>query len=447
MATTAAAFFERFSRGSPEDALNLNLFSLVAPGLVRKEYSDESFVNDNVFIKIPAMNLNETRAVAEHFSTKLYQPEVSESFMKSMLASAVNLLHPSATEDNLARVYQTVIGNWDRDMTKPAGSAANITWTTAQLTADNPPNDLAANEPNPFFDLQDLMPEPIVVEHNEPQNRNAQQQQILNISALKEITFCAAFIMRMVTKAPDMTHAAWAKTMTNRFQKWYGRQMTMRNPGEVALRNIKNKLEDDQAMRSTWAYYVAKLDQDQNQQDPRYAINKYIGVTPISYGGMQLQNMFMQAWHKTKINPEYILKKARCPQTRVAIQEIAYISAEFEPKLQLVNPSTLFRYARVLNPQYFIGMQAKESPLMLAILVYLLSKVAVFGSTMNPEEMVAIKNMAPEMKRTAQVIASSIYEAQSRGREAEYSDITQQAFAQATAMPETEQPHHGDILL
>ncbi|DBA36669.1 TPA_asm: N [Howea betacytorhabdovirus 1] len=414
----------------------LNLYkdvgnNLSAPGLTEINYNDQALVKDHVFYNLVALDITQLQLASASFIEGLRNPQVNDQFLTTTLLLGINLLQPSSSETQLHRVHDIAILEWNTKMLKTSENPQNV---ALSVPAPEPTNQTKKNEKpaeaqTAEVNIDDLLP-PDMREHPVAQDQNVkiEQDAAANLRVIKEATFCAAFILRMITKQAAPTNLAWGATMVARFKKWYGKAMNIANPGEAQLSAIKDRIDESQILKNTWAVLVMLSDYLTRNDPTSNSINKYIGVTPIGYGSMQIQNMFMQCWHKTKISPKDILINMHCPQTKSATRVIAELCAKYEPKTNDLPKPNLFRVARIVNPQYFAGIQIKENPLALAVLVYLLMKVSAFGTNSDPGRMFAMESLSADMKRAASGIADRIFAMQGDGDDSDYSAIARAAF-------------------
>ncbi|DBA36761.1 TPA_asm: N [Pentaphragma betacytorhabdovirus 1] len=432
MATTYSAFVNSLAAKSLDQRFQSDsLGRLATPGLIRKEYTEAGLYKENVFMNPQLLHLDDLGPRCEQLLEDLSNPNFGPRSVSNLFIVAANLLSPDSSQAALNYVYQNVIDQWAEFMVKDPGVNQN---TEAAALLDRQAGARPVRQQPPPVDAAyaQFLPDHIVQQEVIPEQDHDLE---MNHDRIQEVCFVAAFLLRMVNKAPDKTHGAWNSGLSKRFEKWFGRPLSVVNPGEAQMRLIKNKLEDLGPIKSSWVVLVAKRDQADDISSPEYGINKYLGVTPLEYGAMQVQNLFMQCWHKTKIPPGVILEKMYSPITKTAVLEILFLCSELEPK-EGARSSTTFRYSRMINPQYFAGVQSKECPVATAILVYLLEKVMAFGAGMNPEEMVIMTKMSQSIKTKAKEVANRIYSEQHVGQEEEYSSTMRAVFAR----PEVDQP-------
>nr|DAF42426.1 TPA_asm: N [Dioscorea composita virus 1] len=406
--------------------------NLATPGLLSIPYSDASLTSNHAFYTPRLCTLQELQVVSRRFLAGLRNPVVSTHFLQDMLVLGVNLLTPDSTDTRLGFVHSDTINAWYQHMVKTGANQTPNTEMPINAAGHLPEVlPLAPPHQNPLDDLglNDLNPEPIIAQPAPAVV--AQNADGASFRSVIESTFCAAFLLRLVTKQATYTNNAWGNVMIGRFKKWYGWNFSIQNPGEVQISSVKDRLDEAQIIKNTWAFIVIKTDQLAGADPVKMSINKYIGITPISYGSMQIQNMFMQCWHKTKIPPRVILEKMHCPQVKTATVTIAGICQNHEPKTDSANPSCLFRIARIINPQYFAGLQTKESPLAMAVLVHLLGKVAAFGENSDPTKMFVMQSLSEDYKVVARNLANRIFSSQAYGGNDDYSEEAKEAFANA----------------
>ncbi|CAI6378856.1 putative nucleocapsid [Cytorhabdovirus tiliae] len=248
---------------------------------------------------------------------------------------------------------------------------------------------------------------------------------VLDVPSFKEVCFISAFALRLIVKTSANVSNAYENTLGVRYKKWYGRDLTIGNPGQEYWEQVKNFIESDKRLRITWVLTISKQEDIIDQDSVAAGINKYLAVTPLSYGGMQAQNMFMQAWHRTKIPPDFILQEGHCPGTARAFDTIAMISAQYEPKTAgseieateatrangtaQLSKLRRFRYARLFSPGFFSALQAKEAAQAIYLFACLLKKVVNFDANQDPDKIVVVGQLGDDTKAVLRAAADEIY--------------------------------------
>ncbi|DBA36737.1 TPA_asm: N [Passiflora betacytorhabdovirus 1] len=432
------------------------------------EYSDTAVINKFQYYNMTPKTKAQLKVIYGRLDGNFRNNTVTTRTALDLLEMAVHLQNPQENADGSPKfVYTTVFpttanrqknnfGDYVPDIDFPeytaAGTTQVVATTVQQPQAQTTPATNAAG--STVYD--NMMPPPINsgqssgTQATPPppppiNNANTGQYDTVSDQQLKEMSFISAFLLRLVSKAVINVERAWTNTMTARFLKWYGSEVSRQNPGSQFLTLIKNLLDENKTLRVTWIMTVSMLDDVADQDSTESGLNRYLGVTPLSYGAMQAQNLFMQAWHKTKISPQYILQEGYCPGTARAIECIAKLIIQYEPKaLGTEVPSTeaniqngtaqltskkRFRYARLISPGYFVELQSKEANQALYLFACLLSKVQTFNDTQNPNNIVAVADLGADIKAYLKRLADYIFDQQVSANENLYSATALRAMS------------------
>ncbi|KAI8022132.1 nucleoprotein [Camellia lanceoleosa] len=118
---------------------------------------------------------------------------------------------------------------------------------------------------------------------------------------------------------------------------------------------------------------------------------------------MSAYQMFVELIHKlTLMKPAQILTRLRIPETEDCIDEVARICISFDwpSHKQGSIPSRFWRYARMVDPGYFLKLQSKSNVLAVAILSELCYK---YCST-DHRNMVVLANQDQIKKEAAKFV-------------------------------------------
>ncbi|KAJ0589257.1 putative rhabdovirus nucleoprotein [Helianthus annuus] len=138
-----------------------------------------------------------------------------------------------------------------------------------------------------------------------------------------------------------------------------------------------------------------------------YALIRYLFVTPLSFTGMHAYKLFCDVKEKTGQETAWLVRQLWCSEFRYELKTIYDISQNWD--LGGPNANPVFRYARLLGPQYFPEIQTKSCTNFVYCLARILSRFELPGSNSNPEQIAGLDRINDWMKAKMDGIASNVY--------------------------------------
>ncbi|DBA36591.1 TPA_asm: N [Betula betacytorhabdovirus 1] len=235
---------------------------------------------------------------------------------------------------------------------------------------------------------------------NDPKNKG-QNSQALTCSP-SFIPFLAAYLLKSQVKTPENLVLGEEK-MRNSYIRFY-KEAT---PLEIGLDKttvglLGERLKADLKIINTWIYATAHHEGTASSTEQGSGVIRFLANLPFSFNGMQAYGLFREALINFEPNPTELMIKLYMGETKPAIQEIHRILQNFET-LTLADGTVkkvipYFKYARLLNPEYFAKLQPTRCAGIIYILVKLLKSCVEYSNIADPEKIMALKKLGKARK-------------------------------------------------
>ncbi|ATN96434.1 N protein [Maize yellow striate virus] len=245
---------------------------------------------------------------------------------------------------------------------------------------------------------------------------------------VKNATFIAAFLLRILTKSVDNVTAAWTG-MKSRFTNFYGDPMMteVKTPGRDYLSDLKNLLASDPKIGHTWVKVVASAEHRLDVSENTAGMIRFLAVLPLSLTGMHAYKLFLEIKRQSNLESKWILQELITPRTLPALIEIKKILVNFEDRTT-EKKSGKFRYARLMSPAFFQELQTKNCPDLVYVEVCILNRYEAFPSTQDPNKIIGIEKVPESMKERLKNAAYNIFVAAPQRNAGKYSTSMKKAF-------------------
>lgn len=226
-----------------------------------------------------------------------------------------------------------------------------------------------------------------------------------NQSRAMAICFICAIYMRLFTKETSHIEKALPSAKAA-FGSLYNRRSTFLNSFRPVLswaEKVKNGLNAVRICTNTLGYRLAVAEEKVPRDSPNYGICRFLLFQHLEMVGMQTYKFTRILMDDLNIfSPEQFLRWASVLKFRDTIQRIYEIWTEWD-NAKDPNRTFYWKYAKLSNDAYFVGLNARRNQYYTAMLVRMLKRrgLAKSDDYSDPENMVAIKNMNERIKANA----------------------------------------------
>ncbi|DBA36598.1 TPA_asm: N [Betula betacytorhabdovirus 2] len=380
---------------SMEDKIRLNYSLGGTPQtsvLVEKSFSNEEIEALPMYqFAKPKLSEEEIHNYGRHLIEQLQSEIKNSSIGKIILLLALNLRDPSEEKPD------------DVILKKLCGSGAVVLETnklgftrTAASSSEAPTQPLESAED--LSTQSRLMKE---VNKGGGGTEGKKNPQALTCST-SFIPFLAAYLLKSQVKTADNLVLGEEK-MRNSYIRFYKES----SPVEIGLdakvvEQIGERLKADLKIINTWIYATATHEGTVSSTEQGSGVIRFLANLPFSFNGMQAYGLFREALINFEPNPTELMIKLYMSETKPAIQEIHRILQNYETlamddgTVKKVTP--YFKYARLLNPEYFAKLQPARCAGIIYILVKLLKSCVEYSSLADPEKIMALKKLGKARK-------------------------------------------------
>ncbi|DBA36768.1 TPA_asm: N [Phellodendron betacytorhabdovirus 1] len=224
--------------------------------------------------------------------------------------------------------------------------------------------------------------------------------------------FYAAYILKLFVKTPENVILG-EQNMRNRYLGFY--------PGGVAgegflsnaaLERIKIKMKAHPIVLNTWIGMTATYESNSDSTSQEAGIIRYVANIQFGYNGMHGYGLFREVLIATKWKTGQAIVKMWMDPTAQALNMINSIINKHE---SVINPdgttlkrATFFRYARAVDPRFFLDLQPSQCLSLLYICSKILNHFVAQSELANPLKMVALSKLGEKQAKFLDIFVEMI---------------------------------------
>ncbi|DBA36621.1 TPA_asm: N [Corylus betacytorhabdovirus 1] len=381
--------------------------------LVEKPFTNDGFVELDMYQFVNTkLSDSDLYSYGNHLVNQLKGNVANVHIGKLLLSLALNLRDPAkpGSSDLIFKKFYgskpTLLQNNDLGFTRPAASSSEppkaptggsgAGGTTTGGGNGERTDDAGQSKPSTESSMMSL-----VNSEHKLKNQSGETTTTLTCSP-SFIPFLAAYLLKSQVKSPENLMLGEEK-MRNSFMRFYKEA----NPLEIGLdkksiETISERLKADQAIITTWIYVTATHETEAASTEPGSGVVRFLANLPFSFNGMHAYGLFREAVVQFEPNPVELMVKLWMSETDPVLAEIHRIMRTFET-LTLKDGSTkklptYFKYARLVNPEYFARLQPARCLGLIYLLVKILKGCVEYSSVADPEKIMVLKKMGKARK-------------------------------------------------
>ncbi|DBA36683.1 TPA_asm: N [Justicia betacytorhabdovirus 1] len=213
--------------------------------------------------------------------------------------------------------------------------------------------------------------------------------------------FLAAYLMKLLVK-PVTNVLLGVENMRRRYLSFYPEvgEVTV-NLEKEGLERLRARLASDHKILASWIYHTAYYEYKTNATEVDAGIVRFLANLQFSFNGMTAYGLFRELLIATGEDPAEWLVKLWTSQTKRAIQVIFKILNEHESIIiedKTEKRSWLFKYARLLDPQYFLDIQPSQCVSLIYLMVKCLGHYKSYSALANPEKIAVLTRLGVSQK-------------------------------------------------
>ncbi|DBA36724.1 TPA_asm: N [Nitraria betacytorhabdovirus 1] len=245
--------------------------------------------------------------------------------------------------------------------------------------------------------------------------------------------FLAAYLMKIIIKQVNNVSLG----LSHMKERYLGFYPEMECPNveitTAALTNLQNKLKFDKYSANTWIFTTADYEYDADATSVDSGVVRYLANLQFSFSAMPAYNLFRELLLKTGGDPADWIVKLWTDSTKGTLLEIHKILSQFESIIEngaTKKKSKYFKYARVIDPQYFLKLQPGQSLCLIYLLARVLNHYQNYSSLSNPDKIAALTKMGERQKEFLRMLADVIIEneGEEEGEGTKYSMMARERY-------------------
>nr|DBA36787.1 TPA_asm: N [Sesamum betacytorhabdovirus 1_Ses] len=253
--------------------------------------------------------------------------------------------------------------------------------------------------------------------------------------------FCAAFCIRALVKKSSSVKTSW-ENLGARYRTFYGRTMhpTFSKPAEESkIDDLKEKLNADPMIATTWILAFNKIETSANQKTNRFKMIRYLCILPLAYSGMHAIKLFLEVREKLSCKYYWLEEKLYCPFTGKAILQINEIFQNWYPTDDDTKQTQYFKYARLFDSGFYQSLQTRKALSLIYVLVQIMKESGDITPGSDPSQIHDLDQVKGRRKDFLDNLATGILNKMPELQSEMYSDVAQEA-AKKTELKYRQQP-------
>ncbi|QID92305.1 nucleocapsid [Yerba mate virus A] len=225
-------------------------------------------------------------------------------------------------------------------------------------------------------------------------------------------SFIAAYLLKLILKAPG-TVKMGLENLKQRYIGFYpGKTVPDAKINLESLDYAQQRIKSDQKLINTWVLMTAKYEESAEQSKPAAGMIRYLANLQLSYSGMQGYSLFREVLIATKWKPKQAILNLWMEATEPALDTINTILVKHETTRDsegvISKKSPYFKYARLLNPQYFLYLQPRQCLSLIYLCAKILNHYTSHNDYANPLNIVVLDSMGEAQKEFLDCMAHTI---------------------------------------
>nr|WRO64935.1 nucleocapsid [Cytorhabdovirus sp. 'lycii'] len=208
--------------------------------------------------------------------------------------------------------------------------------------------------------------------------------------------YFAAYLMKCMIKTPANVIAGKEK-LREHFIGFY--------PGSVAqavdfstdvVHRLSLRLKADQPIIATWLGHASEFEDNEPATTQNAGLIRYLVNIQFSFNGMAGYSLFKEVMNVTRWSAKDALVKLWMEPNRKVLDTINDLLSNHESVMlegKKIKKSSIFKYARAIDPQYFLSLQPSQCLTLMYICSKILTNFTAFNDVADPLNQVALKRM------------------------------------------------------
>ncbi|DBA36839.1 TPA_asm: N [Zanthoxylum betacytorhabdovirus 3] len=214
--------------------------------------------------------------------------------------------------------------------------------------------------------------------------------------------FVAAYLLKIFIKAPENVLLGMTN-MRDRFVTFYPGGIA----GEIqsstdALFQLSLKIKPHKTMLNTWMAMTSEYESSKDTTSQGAGLVRYLANIQFGFNGMHGYGLFREVLLATRWRPGQAIMKMWMDPTSDALETIGHIITNYESTIKPDGTPdrkpTYFKYARVVDPRFFLPLQPSQCLSLLYISCKILNHYISRTELTNPLRMFALAKLGEEQR-------------------------------------------------
>ncbi|DBA36827.1 TPA_asm: N [Zanthoxylum betacytorhabdovirus 1] len=224
--------------------------------------------------------------------------------------------------------------------------------------------------------------------------------------------FVASYLLKIYIKAPENVLLGMTN-MKDRFLTFYpAGQLGEVNTSNDSLNQLALKIKSHKTMLNTWISYTAEFESTKDSTSQGAGLIRYLANIQFGFNGMHGYGLFREVLLATRWKPGQAIMKMWMDPTSDALDLIGLIMTRYESIIKPDGSSekrpSYFKYARVVDPRFFLPLQPSQCLSLLYLCCKILNHYISRTELTNPLRMFALSKLGEEQRNFLDTFAEVV---------------------------------------
>ncbi|DBA36833.1 TPA_asm: N [Zanthoxylum betacytorhabdovirus 2] len=224
--------------------------------------------------------------------------------------------------------------------------------------------------------------------------------------------FVAAYLMKIFIKAPENVLLGM-NNMKDRFITFYpGGVVGETQSSADSMIQLSLKVRAHKTMLNTWIAFTSEYESSKDSTSQGAGLIRYLANIQFGFNGMHGYGLFREVLLATRWRPGQAIMKMWMDPTSDALETIGHIITQYESTIKPdgtpEKKPSYFKYARVVDPRFFLPLQPSQCLSLLYLCCKILNHYISRTELTDPLRMFALSKLGEEQKNFLDTFAEIV---------------------------------------
>nr|WPW57297.1 putative N protein [Styphnolobium-associated cytorhabdovirus] len=223
--------------------------------------------------------------------------------------------------------------------------------------------------------------------------------------------YFAAYLMKCMIKTAENVQLG-ARRMREHFLGFYpGGISEDVSLNQEAITNLALKLRSDSRILATWVGCAADFEKAEEATTQDAGMVRYLINLQFGFNGMAGYALFREVLNATRWKAGHAIMKLWMEPTPSVLDTINTILVKHESTIVnnvVTSKDTYFKYARAVNPQYFLSLQPSQCLSLIYLCAKILNHYSAYNEISNPLRLTALSKLGKEQAEYLDVFVETV---------------------------------------